>query len=54
MSKCKVISRPNCAPSEGEQYQDLARYFEGQGNHELADFYMELAEIYTNRVKIWR
>jgi len=52
--KCKIISKPHIPPSEGEQYQDLARYFEGQGNHELADFYMELAEIYTNRVKIWR
>lgn len=51
--KCKIISKPYLPPSEGEQYQDLARYFEGQGNHELANFYMELAEIYTNCVK-WR
>ena len=44
MEKCKVISRPASAPSAKEQYFDLSRYFQEQGDADLAEFYRELAE----------
>lgn len=44
MEKCKVIFRPTVVPSAREQYLDLSRYFQEQGDLYLADFYMELAK----------
>ena len=44
MEKCKIIFRPNVVPSAREQYLDLSRYFQEQGDLYLADFYMELAK----------
>lgn len=44
MEKCKVIFKPAVVPSAKEQYIDLSRYFQEQGDLYLADFYKELAE----------
>lgn len=44
MEKCKVIFRPTVIPSAKEQYFDLYRYFQEQGDIVLAEFYRELAE----------
>ena len=45
--KAKVIWRPTIIPSAREQYLDLAVYFEGQGDDDLAVFYRELANTTT-------
>lgn len=44
MEKCKVIFRPAIVPSAKEQYLDLSRYFQEQGDIYLSEFYRELAE----------
>ena len=45
--KAKVLWRPAVVPSAREQYLDLAAYFEGQGEADLATFYRELANTTT-------
>lgn len=44
MEKCKVIFKPVVVPSAKEQYFDLSRHFQEQGDIDLANFYRELAE----------
>ena len=44
MEKCRIIFKPAVVPSAREQYLDLSRYFQEQGDLYLADFYKELAE----------
>lgn len=48
MEKARLISRPESStvPSARQQYMDLAEYFEGQGELELARFYRNLAQEY--------
>ena len=48
MEKARLISRPDIVspsvPSARVQYLDLADYFEGQGDLDLARFYRNLAQ----------
>ena len=50
MEKAILITRPTevlpVIPSTRQQYMDLAEYFEGQGNLDLARFYRNLAQEY--------
>ena len=49
MEKARLISKPEISPmvpSARVQYLDLAEYFEGQGELELARFYRNLAQEY--------
>lgn len=44
MEKCRIIFKPAVVPSAKEQYFDLSRYFQEQGDIVLSEFYRELAE----------
>lgn len=44
MEKCRIIFKPAVVPSAREQYLDLSRYFQEQGDIDLSEFYRELAE----------
>ena len=50
MERAILISRPDTVspsvPSARQQYMDLAEYFEGQGDLDLARFYRNLAQEY--------
>lgn len=50
MEKARLIFKPEApvptVPSTRVQYMDLAEYFEGQGEIELARFYRNLAQEY--------
>lgn len=46
--KARIISRPTdpVIPSPRQQYLELAKYFEAEGNLDLARFYRNLAQEY--------